>query len=152
MNQVSPKGGGAARRAVTGDEFFHRFPALHPFLLAELADATALLESVQGQVHPSLYPILALLSRLQPSAATQDCENRNLAPSAFVPLVRRCARGRPLAVRAAAARALAPLVAPDGVAAAVRATLANLAPRFPVNNDAKVRLGRRVESRPETRR
>ena len=67
MNQVAPKAGGSARRAVTGDEFFNRFPSLHPFLLAELADATALLESPQGQVHPSLYPILALLSRLRPS-------------------------------------------------------------------------------------
>jgi hypothetical protein len=40
MNQAAPKAGGSSRRAVTGDEFFHRFPALHPFLLAELADAT----------------------------------------------------------------------------------------------------------------
>jgi len=37
MNQATPgRTGGAARRAVTGDEFFHRFPRLHPFLLAEV--------------------------------------------------------------------------------------------------------------------
>ena len=130
MEEYEPLTGGAARRAVTGDEFFHRFPRLHPFLLAELTAATALLEGPTGEVHPSLYPILALLSRLRPSAATRDGDNRNLAPAAFVPLVRRCARGRPLAIRAAAARALAPLVAPDKVPSAVTSTLGNLVARF----------------------
>lgn len=127
MNHAAPTMGGSARRAVTGDEFFHRFPALHPFLLDELDNAVALLEAPKPKVHPSLYPILALLSRLRPSAATRNRDARHLAPSAFVPLVRRCARGRPLAVRAAAARALAPLIAPDDVAAALRTTLGNLA-------------------------
>ena len=62
MNVAHAKSGGCNRRSVTGDDFFARFPALHPFLLSELADAAAALE--RGAVHPSLYPILAVLSRL----------------------------------------------------------------------------------------
>ena len=126
MNVAHAKSGGCNRRSVTGDDFFARFPALHPFLLSELADAAAALE--RGAVHPSLYPILAVLSRLRPSRVNMR-DNRTLDPAAFIPLVRRCSRGRPLAVRAAAARALAPLVSPEKVAATVRATLGALAVR-----------------------
>ena len=50
------KTGGAARRAVTGDEFFHRFPTLHPFLLAELAHATDLLEN--ARVNPKFFNLM----------------------------------------------------------------------------------------------
>ena len=38
MNAANPVAGGASR-AVAGDEFFRRFPATHPFLLAELTEA-----------------------------------------------------------------------------------------------------------------
>ena len=70
MNAANPAAGGASRRAVAGDEFFRRFPATHPFLLAELTEAAERLESqTDGAVHPALYPILALLSRLRPPRA-----------------------------------------------------------------------------------
>ena len=118
--------GGASRRAVTGDEFFARFPALHPFLLAQIADAAAALD--RGVVHPSLFPTLAILGRLRPSGVNLR-DNKTLDPAAFAPFLRRCAKGRPMAIRAAAARALAPLVAPEKVAATVRATLGTLAQR-----------------------
>ena len=138
MNVAHAKSGGCNRRSVTGDDFFARFPALHPFLLSELASAATALE--RGAVHPSLYPILAVLSRLRPSRVnTRD--NRTLDPAAFVPLVRRCSRGRPLAVRAAAARALAPLVSPEKVAATVRATLGALAVRAESSSRGAPKVG-----------
>ena len=138
MNVAHAKSGGCNRRSVTGDDFFARFPALHPFLLSELASAATALE--RGAVHPSLYPILAVLSRLRPSRVnTRD--NRTLDPAAFIPLVRRCSRGRPLAVRAAAARALAPLVSPEKVAATVRATLGALAVRAESSSRGAPKVG-----------
>ena len=138
MNVAHAKSGGCNRRSVTGDDFFARFPALHPFLLSELASAATALE--RGAVHPSLYPILAVLSRLRPSRVNMR-DNRTLDPAAFIPLVRRCSRGRPLAVRAAAARALAPLVSPEKVAATVRATLGALAVRAESSSRGAPKVG-----------
>ena len=145
---AAPVAGGASRRRVTGAEFFRRYPALHPFLLAELTTAADSLEKPGSPVHPSLWPILAMLSRLRPSEPleraiaedvgdassgtdrqTEDVEtiaSAALSPAAFAPVVRRCAVGRPAAIRAAAARALAPLVDPRDVASVTRASLRNL--------------------------
>ena len=85
----------------------------------------------RGALHPSLYPILAMLSRLRASAARAQREDdvTRVAPSDFIPIVRRCAAGRPYAVRAAAARALAPLVNPGAAATVVGDLLSELAPR-----------------------
>ena len=163
MNAANPAAGGASRRAVAGDEFFRRFPATHPFLLAELTEAAERLESqTDGAVHPALYPILALLSRLRPSSGAparesarrlkdtkankgeppdgDDGDRReiegsgagagadlDLDPAAFAPAVRRCARGRVHAVRAAAARALAPLIRAQDVARALAETFRDAA-------------------------
>ena len=57
--------GESARRAITGAEFFNRFPSLHTFLLTQLQAATRQLQHGGGVVHPSLFPVLALLSRLR---------------------------------------------------------------------------------------
>jgi len=141
---AAPVAGGASRRRVTGAEFFRRYPALRPFLLAELTTAADSLEEPGSPVHPSLWPILAMLSRLRPGEPleraiaedvggpssgtdrqTEDVENIASA-AAFAPVVRRCAIGRPAAIRAAAARALAPLVDPRDVASVTRASLRNL--------------------------
>lgn len=148
----APVAGGASRRRVTGAEFFRRYPELHPFLLAELNTAADSLEKPGSPVHPSLWPILAMLSRLRPSEPLEraiavdvgDASNSGidgsqtenliakkiassaLSPAAFAPVVRRCAIGRPAAIRAAAARALAPLVDPCDVASVTRASLRNL--------------------------
>ena len=148
MNVANPKAGGASRRAVAGDDFFRRFPTTHPFLLAKLVEAADALESTKkendgaGAVHPALYPILALLSRLRPAAgapargkeAGEDDVHKNdsivagdLDPAAFAPAVRRCARGRVHAVRAAAARALAPLIKAEDVARALTETFRDAA-------------------------
>ena len=120
---------------------------MHPFLLAELTDAADALERPGSPVHPSLWPILAMLSRLRPSkpmdASTSDGTSARtksedpLSPAAFVPVVRRCARGRPAAIRAVAARALAPLIDPSDVASAVRVTLRNVRESIAFNRKDK---------------
>ncbi len=58
----------AAKRAMTVADFFAQYPALHPFLLAQLQLATEQLEQggmEGGAMHPSLFPVLALLARLR---------------------------------------------------------------------------------------
>ncbi|CAA6665162.1 unnamed protein product [Spirodela intermedia] len=89
----------SARRALTGLEFFHRYPALHSFLFDELKIATRFpgssfsgrpVSNVANAIHPSLCPILILLSRLKPLS--------------------RCATQSNLRVRVLASRALTGLV------------------------------------------
>ncbi|KAK9692472.1 hypothetical protein K7432_014313 [Basidiobolus ranarum] len=97
---------------MTGKEFFSRFPKLHPFLLTELELAVEQMlrskELDSPVVHPGLYPVLTLLSRLQPSV--MDGPDSALTMSAFVPAVLECASGCIYKTREMAARALVPLV------------------------------------------
>jgi len=54
----------------TAAEFFHRFPSLAPFILAELSSATVTTSTTATMgMHPSLVPLLLLLSRLTPSSS-----------------------------------------------------------------------------------
>ncbi|VAI25006.1 unnamed protein product [Triticum turgidum subsp. durum] len=108
----------SARRSISGLEFFHRYPALHPFLSSELKVATELLaDGVSGNleshtakaIHPSLCPILILLSRLKPSpisCATDD----PLDPFLLLPFIQKCATQSNYRVRVLASRALIGLV------------------------------------------
>lgn len=114
----------SARRAITGFEFFHRYPLLHPFLLKELQNAASQFEDTAGcgvvmnsgslsrTLHPSLAPVLIILSRLKPSIINSDTDDW-LSPSAFMSYVSRCATQSNLKVRILASRALAPLVVAD---------------------------------------
>ncbi|RZC60822.1 hypothetical protein C5167_022593 [Papaver somniferum] len=108
----------SARRALTALEFFHRYPALHPFLFNELKVATELLEDELSDhskfnmgkvVHPSLCPILILLSRLKPSAVNCEADD-DLDPFLFTQFIRRCSTQSNLKVRVLASRALTGLV------------------------------------------
>ncbi|KAI4366675.1 hypothetical protein MLD38_022522 [Melastoma candidum] len=108
----------SARRSLTGLEFFHRYPLLHPFLLDELKIATASLEdesmenaesSLAKVVHPSLCPMLILLSRLKPSALASEIGD-NLDPFIFMPFIRKCSTQRNMKIRILAARALTGLI------------------------------------------
>ncbi|XP_024527150.1 thyroid adenoma-associated protein homolog [Selaginella moellendorffii] len=105
-----------ARRAITGFEFFNRYPALHPFLLEELECATMNLQQgvTQSRLHPSLAPILVILSRLRPSIVNTRTDDW-LSPSAFMPSVVRCATQCNLKLRVLASRALAPLVTAENL-------------------------------------
>ncbi|KAL9548457.1 hypothetical protein MBANPS3_005670 [Mucor bainieri] len=106
---------------LTGREFFVRFPALHPYLLQELRVAVdqLLQNAMAASVHPGLYPILTLLSRMQPShhsAAAAAAEEEGATDSGetvltpFIPLVMPCAASAIYKTREMAARALVPLV------------------------------------------
>jgi hypothetical protein len=64
--------GEAPKRAITGAEFFHRFPLLHSYLLDQLAAAATAMRAPNAQLHPSLYPILVLLARLRPSLHSRN--------------------------------------------------------------------------------
>ncbi|KAL2335520.1 hypothetical protein Fmac_016733 [Flemingia macrophylla] len=108
----------SARRALTGLEFFHRYPLLHSFLFNELEVATEFLGcassgdlvSIRGNnLHPSLCPILILLSRLKPSSIAGETGDE-LDPFLFMPWIRRCSTQSNLRVRVLASRALTSIV------------------------------------------
>ncbi|KAJ0975270.1 hypothetical protein J5N97_017235 [Dioscorea zingiberensis] len=107
----------SARRALTGLEFFHRYPALHPFLLSELKIVTEMLgdglsrpvEYMTKAIHPSLCPILILLSRLKPSLISSETQDA-LDPFLLVPFIQMCATQSNFRVRVLASRALTGLV------------------------------------------
>ncbi|KAL5229591.1 hypothetical protein ABZP36_028367 [Zizania latifolia] len=108
----------SARRSITGLEFFHRYPALHPFLFSELKVATDLLADellgnleaqIAKAIHPSLCPILILLSRLKPSPISRGTDD-SLDPFLLLPFIQRCATQSNYRVRVLASRALIGLV------------------------------------------
>ncbi|XP_008784315.2 thyroid adenoma-associated protein homolog [Phoenix dactylifera] len=111
----------SARRALTGLEFFHRYPALHPFLFSELKIATAMLRdacsghmesNMAKSIHPSLCPVLILLSRLKPSLISSGMDDA-LDPFLLMPFIWQCATQSNLRVRVLASRALIGLVSND---------------------------------------
>ncbi|EXX78916.1 Trm732p [Rhizophagus irregularis DAOM 197198w] len=97
---------------LTRREFFSRFPQLYPFLLDELKIAVdQLIKSTkvsQSTVHPGLYPILTLLSRLHPSL--MDGSSSVLTMNPFVSLVLSCSSSPIHKTREIAARAIVPLI------------------------------------------
>ncbi|KAK6129242.1 hypothetical protein DH2020_036951 [Rehmannia glutinosa] len=108
----------SARRALTGLEFFHRYPTLHTFLLNELKVATDLLlegsserlrSNLKNAVHPSLCPMLILLSRLKPSPISSETGD-SLDPFLFMPFIRRCSFQSNYRIRVLASGALTGLV------------------------------------------
>ncbi|XP_015573647.2 thyroid adenoma-associated protein homolog isoform X1 [Ricinus communis] len=108
----------SARRALTGLEFFHRYPTLHAFFYNELKVATdMLMDATSGHsesnlakvVHPSLCPMLILLSRLKPSTIASESGD-DLDPFLFMPFIRRCSTQSNLRIRVLASKALMGLV------------------------------------------
>ena len=61
-----------------------------------------------------------------------------LTPAAFAPVVKAFASARPLAVRHLAARALAPLVAPEELCATLLELLQNVPCQAPIGNHNEV--------------
>jgi len=119
-----------------------RFPTLHPFLLEELRSATLQLQHEEGSggyqghgmtstLHPSLGPVLIILSRLKPSVISSGVGDW-LSPSAFRPYVTSCATLGNFHVRVLASRALAPLVSSDDLPT----VLLKLAESLPVARNA----------------
>ncbi|XP_008428609.1 thyroid adenoma-associated protein [Poecilia reticulata] len=116
------------KNRMTGREFFTRFPALYPFLLSQLEEAAATVESDSGHVtlHPSLFLLLLVLSRLYPSPMDGSSSPLGLAP--FRPLIMRCSRSAVYRTREMAARALVPFVLVTQIPSTVRTLLQELPP------------------------
>ncbi|XP_046872611.1 thyroid adenoma-associated protein homolog isoform X3 [Hypomesus transpacificus] len=61
---------GCSQHSMSPQAFFTHYPALKPFLLGELKGAAGDLQGPSGEarlrLHPSLYPVLTLLAKLQP--------------------------------------------------------------------------------------
>lgn len=101
---------------------------MHPFLFNELKIATESLGNGCSQhpelnmlkvVHPSLCPVLILLSRLKPSAISSETEDA-LDPFVFMQFIRRCATQSNLRVRVLASRALTGLVSNEKLESVVQ--------------------------------
>ncbi|XP_077438337.1 thyroid adenoma-associated protein [Vanacampus margaritifer] len=114
------------KNRMTGREFFTRFPALYPFLLNQLKEAAVSVESDSGQVklHPSLFLLLLVLSRLYPSPMDGSSSPLGLAP--FMPFIIRCGRSAVYRTREMAARALVPFVLITQVSSTVLSLLQEL--------------------------
>ncbi|KAF9192082.1 hypothetical protein BGZ51_006274 [Haplosporangium sp. Z 767] len=103
-----------AINGITSRELFARLEGLCGFLQSQLEVAVGQLltaESSQDRVHPGLYPVLTLLSRLQPSLHADPADAVDGGMSVFVALVRRCASSAIWKTREMAARALIPMIA-----------------------------------------
>ncbi|KAF9963955.1 hypothetical protein BGZ70_007081 [Mortierella alpina] len=103
-----------AINGITSRELFARLEGLCEFLQGQLEVAVGQLlstEASQDRVHPGVYPVLTLVSRLQPSLHADPADAVDGGMSAFVALVRRCAASAIWKTREMAARALTPLIA-----------------------------------------
>ncbi|KAM7408173.1 hypothetical protein PAMA_002048 [Pampus argenteus] len=116
------------KNRMTGREFFTRFPALYPFLLNQLEEAAATVESDSGHVklHPSLFLLLLVLSRLYPSPMDGSSSPLGLAP--FMPFIIRCGHSAVYRTREMAARAIVPFVLVTQVPSTVHSLLQELPP------------------------
>lgn len=115
-------------KTITIECDFFRYPALHSFLFDELKIATRFSgdgfsgrseASVANAIHPSLCPILILLSRLKPSLVGTEADDP-LDPFLFMPFIRRCATQSNLRVRVLASRALTGLVSNEKLPAVLK--------------------------------
>ena len=114
-----------SRRAITSSEFFDRFQILHAFFVSELHAAATELEKREEEegshgivpatlVHPSLLPILGVLSRLECSLHNKHTASTDtLSPRRLAPHVQRCCVAQSLALRNMAADSFSSLIAPD---------------------------------------
>uniref|UniRef100_A0A3B4T4H6 tRNA (32-2'-O)-methyltransferase regulator THADA n=1 Tax=Seriola dumerili TaxID=41447 RepID=A0A3B4T4H6_SERDU len=114
------------KNRMTGREFFTRFPALYPFLLNQLEEAAATVDGGQVKLHPSLFLLLLVLSRLYPSPMDGSSSPLGLTP--FMPFIIRCGRSAVYRTREMAARALVPFVLVTQVPSTVHSLLQELPP------------------------
>ncbi|XP_068089110.1 tRNA (32-2'-O)-methyltransferase regulator THADA isoform X2 [Hyperolius riggenbachi] len=103
------------KNRMTGREFFSRFPVLYPFLLEQLESVADTVDSPTGEskLHPSLYLLLLILSKLYPSPMDGTYSALSMAP--FIPFLIRCANSPVYRSREMAARALIPFVMADDI-------------------------------------
>ncbi|KAF9976771.1 hypothetical protein BGZ73_007906 [Actinomortierella ambigua] len=110
-----------AMNGIASRELFSRFNGLRGFLLGQLdiavgqllnkdAHGSSQTGDQRDRVHPGLYPVLTLLSRLQPSLHMDPADAVDGGMQDFIALVRQCAASVIWKTREMAARALVPLI------------------------------------------
>ncbi|KAI4884419.1 hypothetical protein NFI96_026372 [Prochilodus magdalenae] len=97
----------SAQYGMSPSAFFSHYPALQPFLQGALESAAADLHESRLSLHPSLYPVLTLLAKLQPGAQEQT-----RALSDFLPPLLQLAASPVYAVRVMSSRALVAMIPP----------------------------------------
>ena len=132
-SSVSSTGG----NAITATELFRSYPTLLRFLFSvmvegvddmRIAPGPASLNASSRFIHPPLYPVLLLLSRLQSVAVSGGDASDLMDP--FVPIVLQCLGHRHHKVRTVAARALANLSSGDSFRSSFSETLLNKCERM----------------------
>ncbi|XP_017474797.1 PREDICTED: thyroid adenoma-associated protein homolog isoform X1 [Rhagoletis zephyria] len=99
------------RNKMTGRVFFLRYPKLYDFFLAQLHEASELVQK-QKKAH-KLHPLLLILSRLYPSAL--EGTESNLKLTEFIPYISSCASCPEMQTRYLAAKAVLALVSKDAI-------------------------------------
>uniref|UniRef100_A0A670XY11 tRNA (32-2'-O)-methyltransferase regulator THADA n=1 Tax=Pseudonaja textilis TaxID=8673 RepID=A0A670XY11_PSETE len=114
------------KNRMTGREFFTRFPSFYPFLLSQLEQITSTADSKTKELklHPGLFLLLLVLSKLYPSP--MDGTYSALSMASFVPLILRCGNSPVYRSRELAGRALVPFVMLNLVPQTVSSLLAGL--------------------------
>ncbi|XP_056424110.1 thyroid adenoma-associated protein isoform X2 [Hyla sarda] len=122
------------KNRMTGREFFTRFPTLYPFLLEQLEIVADTVDSHTGELklHPSLYLLLLILSKLYPSPMDGTYSALSMAP--FIPFIMRCGHSPVYRSREMAARALVPFLMVQDIPQ----TAANLLRSLPDSNSGTV--------------
>ena len=92
-------------RQATDVSFFTLFPNLHPFFMTELKQA---LKDHKRLYHPSLYPILLILQRLQACPLSGSDENTSLMP--FVGIIMKLSNSGVFKTRSIAAETLTSII------------------------------------------
>ncbi|XP_043096293.1 thyroid adenoma-associated protein homolog isoform X2 [Puntigrus tetrazona] len=105
---------GSAHSGMSSPSFFNLYPALQPFLQGALERAALDLHHATLLLHPSLYPVLTLLSKLQPGA-----EEQTRALSEFLPPLFLLAASPVYGVRVMSSRALVAMIPPSEYLATV---------------------------------
>ncbi|XP_065106767.2 tRNA (32-2'-O)-methyltransferase regulator THADA isoform X2 [Paramisgurnus dabryanus] len=105
---------GTTHSGMSSPSFFNLYPALQPFLREALESAAKDLHDSRILLHPSLYPVLTLLAKLQPGAEEQTC-----ALSEFLPPLFLLAASPVYGVRVMSSRALVAMIPPSQYLATV---------------------------------
>ncbi|XP_051979593.1 thyroid adenoma-associated protein homolog [Xyrauchen texanus] len=118
---------GSTKSGMSSPSFFNLYPALKPFLQGALESAAKDLHDATLLLHPSLYPVLTLLAKLQPGA-----EEQTRVLSRFLPPLFLLAASPVYGVRVMSSRALVAMITP----AEYLATVLQLVEKLPESPDA----------------
>ena len=118
VGQKREKDDFSRRNRTTADQFFGRFPSLYGYFYNELVEASEWKTSPEAlsDMHPTLFPILLVLARLDTSE-TRRGDARALVHdlNVFVPLLRQCSTHTHHKARVMTARALSTILTNPGM-------------------------------------